>query len=326
MTIHDDTTATSVNGAVANVPNQNPNGDGSVLDVKPGMISDVKNLYQSKPDNSGQFSWVDKYPDNLEEATENAESARYALLIRNKKCYNGRKSLQIDSIVVQSPLLKKSLGRVLANYHGITTSLERLTFNAPFQPFVHRWTNLVQLLDDESDPEAKAHLDLFHRTLQTELKDDLKARADFILNGVITYKAIWMIFEPGSSVFSSKDNENRAARLVDESYIKTRRGEAYNLICEIVGWDGEDFGIGSTNFLIYEFKGTVKITNLPAYPLEYHPDLAKVKDELVQRGTAFANLSGYHYKNYQGIAIEETPWGPVKYNVSNSFPVVAKLV
>ena len=290
--------------------------------TKPGMITDVKNLYQSKPDNHGKTTWVDTYPDDLQEAAENAESARYALLIRNKKCYDGRKTLEIDSIVVQSPLLKQALGSILIDYPGITTTLDRLTFKAPFQPFIHRWKNLLEALESEQDPEtkghypeAKAHLELFHRVLEAELRDDLKARDDFILNGVITYSNIGMIFEPGTTVFAVKDGQNCAARFDSGNYQNTRCGQCYNLNCQMVDWDGEAFGLGGTQFHLWEFEGTTKITKLCAYPLEYHPNLSKVKEELIQRGKMFEGLSGYHYKNYQGVAIGEGPWGPVKYNV-----------
>lgn len=292
------------------------NGNGKSSDKKREMISDAKNLYQSKPDHRGKTTWVDKYPDDLEEAAENAETARYALLIRNRKCYDGRKKLQIDSIVVQSPLLKTVLGEVLKDYPGITTSLDRLTFTAPFEPFVHRWKNLVESRNTEEDPETKAHLDLLHRTLEAELQDKLKARDDFILNGVITYDTIWMIFEPGTVVFSVKDEQSCAAKLNNSNYQQTRCGNCYKLQCQIVDWDGENFGLGAESFDIWEFEGTMKITKLSAFPLDYHPSLNQVKHELVSRGKLFEELSGYHYKNYQGVAIGQGLWGPIKYNVS----------
>ena len=283
--------------------------------VKQGMITDVKNLYQSKPDHRNKTTWVDKYPDDLEEAAENADSARFALLIRNSKCYDGRKKLQIDSIVVQSPLIKQVLGSVLKDYPGITTTLDRLTFKAPFQPFIHRWKNLLKALESEHDPETKDHLGLLHRILEAELRDDLKARDDFILNGVITYSTIWMIFEPGTIVFTVKDGHNSAARLNNGNFRETRCGNVYALSCQIVDWDGENFGYGDVQFNVREFEGTMEITKLSAYPLEYHPDLVNVKEALLQRGKAFEELSGYHYKSYHGIAIGEGLWGPVKYNV-----------
>ena len=291
-------------------------------DIKPGMITDVKNLYQSKPDEHDKTTWVDTYPDDLQEAAENAESARYALLIRNKKCYDGRKKLEIDSIVVQSPLLKRALGSVLKDYPGITTNLNRLTFKAPFQPFIHRWKNLLEALESEQDLETKSHLELFHRVLEAELRDDLKARDDFILNGVITYSTIWMIFEPGTTVFAIKDGQNCATRFDSGNFQETRCGNRYNLSCQMVDWDGEAFGLGGTQFHIWEFEGTTQITKLSAYPLEYHPNLLQVKEALIQRGKKFEGLSGYHYKNYRGIAIGKGPFGPVKYNVRHSFCIL----
>lgn len=284
---------------------------------KPGMIADVKNLYESKPDNRGKTTWVDKYPDDIEAAAENAESARFALLIRNKKCYDGRKALQIDSIIIQSPLLKKSLGKILKDYPGVTTTLERLTFKAPFQPFVHRWRNLVEELEQESDEEAKGHLKLLHSILGSELENDLKAREDYILNGVITYDTAWMIFEPGTIIYNREDNQDRAARFTSGSYVQLRCGNAYRLNCQIVDWDGESFGLGSWDKHIMQWEGTEKITELSAYPLEYHPELEKTKQELIKRGRAFENLSGYHFKHYQGAATGEGPWGPIKYNVDS---------
>lgn len=316
MTLLESSPVVAVKDAAASLVDRATSGNDACSVSNPGMIIDVKNLYQSKPDNRGKTTWVDKYPDDLEDVAENAESARYALLIRNSKCYDGRKKLQIDSIVVQSPLLKQVLGSILKEYPGITTTLDRLTFKAPFQAFIHRWKNLLEALEFEHDPETKRHLELLHRILEVELRDDLKARDDFVLNGVITYSTLWMIFEPGTTVFTVKDGQNCAAKFNNGSYQETQCGNRYALGCQIVDWDGEYFGLGSSQFYVWEFEGTTKITNLSAYPLEYHPDLFEVKEALIQRGKAFEELSGYHYKNYQGVAVGEGPWGrPIKYNV-----------
>ena len=291
---------------------------GEISDVKPGMINDVKNLYQSKPGDAGRTTWVDEYPDDLVAAAENAESAKYALLIRNKKCYSGRRSLEIDSIIVQSPLLKVSLRKVLKGYPGITTDLERLVFAAPFEPFVHRWKALVRLLEDESDLEAKAHLSLLYRTLEVELRDDLRALDDCISNGVITYSTCWMLFEPGALVFGIRAGQPAVARLKESHYVSNQCGEFLSLSCALIDWDGENFGYGTASFEVGAFAGTAVITKLSALPLSYHPHLNRMKAELVERGRFFQALSGYHYKYYQGIAIGHGLRGPIKYNVSQA--------
>ena len=82
-----------------------------------GMECDIKNLYQ-KEDDRGRFTWTDKYPDNIDDPAENEITARYAVLVRNKKSFDSRKKLEIDSIVVQSPLLKNALSKILKDYPG----------------------------------------------------------------------------------------------------------------------------------------------------------------------------------------------------------------
>jgi len=86
--------------------------------IKVGMECDLKHLYQ-KEDDKGRTSWTDKYPEDLEEAAENETTAKFAILVRNRKSFeDSRKKLEIDSIVVQSPLLKIVLSRVLKDYPG----------------------------------------------------------------------------------------------------------------------------------------------------------------------------------------------------------------
>lgn len=101
MSVVSDGTSTRPERATSPVPAKGVAGKEDVVPTaKAGMILDVKNLYQGKPDGRGRSPWVDKYPDDQEEAAENTETARYALLVRKKKCFDGRKNLQIDSIVI----------------------------------------------------------------------------------------------------------------------------------------------------------------------------------------------------------------------------------
>jgi hypothetical protein len=105
----DDTTTMSNGTSLAN-------GTKSPL---PGMECGIKDLYPGPEDKRGRFAWTDKYPEDLEKAAEDEETARYAILVRHKKCFDdSRKNLEIDSIVIQSPLLKQVLGVVLAGYPG----------------------------------------------------------------------------------------------------------------------------------------------------------------------------------------------------------------
>jgi hypothetical protein len=91
--------------------------EGVTETIKVGMKCNLKHLYQ-KEDDKGRTSWTDKYPEDLEDAPENEMTTRFAILVRNKKSFDSRKKLEIDSIVVQSPLLKNVLSKVLKDYPG----------------------------------------------------------------------------------------------------------------------------------------------------------------------------------------------------------------
>ena len=171
-------------------------------------------------------------------------------------------------------------------------------------------------MEDEEDEETRDHLDLLYRTMETELKDDLKARDDFVVNKVITWDTLWMIFEPGTIVFGENEKQGCAFRLQSGSYVENKCGDAFALVCEKIDWDGENFGFASNTLCIYKFQGTRRITQLWVYPLEYHRDLTKVKSELIERGRAFEQLSGYHYKHYKGVAVGKELKCPDQYNVS----------
>ena len=48
--------------------------------------------------------------------------------------------------------------------------------------------------------------------MEAELKDDLKAKDDYVLNKVIIWDTAWMIFEPGTVVFGQDDKQDCAFR------------------------------------------------------------------------------------------------------------------
>jgi hypothetical protein len=51
-----------------------------------GLIADTKSLYQ-KYDKHGCLIWTDQYPDDLEEAAENEETLKYAVITRFSKSF-----------------------------------------------------------------------------------------------------------------------------------------------------------------------------------------------------------------------------------------------
>ena len=259
-----------------------------------------------------------EYPDDAVEAAENAETARFAFLVRNKISYDSRKTLEIDSIIVQSPLLKEALGVVLKDYPGITTNLKRLMFRAPFQPFVHRWTKLVDVLESTTDEETRAHLKLFHKVLHEELKDAIAAKNDLVANGVITFEHLWTIFEPGVLVYGTDEGKERVYELQSAAYQEDRSGVSYlQLYCRAIDWDGDKFGSNSVYLCNFEFEGTKPITRLAYFPLGFHPHEQDLISRLTIRGKVFQKFAGYHFMAYRGTALTYGRCGLVKQTVDS---------
>jgi hypothetical protein len=262
-----------------------------------GSISDIKSLYQGPVDYQGRAQWLDRYPDDVEEAAETEETAKYALIVRKKKCFDGRKKFDIDSIIVHSPDLKRVLGKVFDDYPGVTCELNRLVFEAPFQPFVHRWTEFLEAMKKERDAKAKEHLDLLHSILKEELKDTIKALEDYFVHGVTTFEHLWAIFQPGAPVFTTRAGSSAAMAFVSGSYAKTDCGDAFQMCLESIGNSGTNFGRAIENVDVYTFNGTRPINELNACPLSFHPEKETIRTTLVNRGKKYEALAGYHYKS-----------------------------
>ncbi|KAI1488658.1 P-loop containing nucleoside triphosphate hydrolase protein [Biscogniauxia mediterranea] len=289
--------------------------DGKKEKVMIGMVCGKKDLYE-KIDRHNKSTWSAEPPADLEEAAENEETEKYALLIRNKKSYDSRKKLDIDSIVIQSPLLKNVLHDILKDYPGVTTTLTRLIFTAPFKPFVHRWEQLTAALEGDYDEDTKTHLKLLYDVLYPELKDVIIAMKDYVKNGVITYEHVWTIFQPGCVVFASRYSKPVAVRLTDGLFIEhPKYGPCFRLKCDRVDWDGSRFGCYESSYFILPFVGTTAITDLECFPLAYHADEKAIADSFIARGRLFEKLAGHHYKAYKGQAIEQTRCGPSKITV-----------
>ncbi|KAI3392402.1 hypothetical protein diail_5729 [Diaporthe ilicicola] len=273
-----------------------------------GSVSEVKNIYKSSKDKDGVWTWVNKYPEDVEEPAENAVTDSYAVLVRNVKSQDGRKKLEAHSIVVQSPWLQKALGDViLKGYPGVACELKRLTFEAPFKPFIHRWFELLEYMKQpDLDSTTKEHLVILHDILKYEIGDNIKAYEDYVLNGVVTFEHLWMIFQPGSVVLAAHKGPLSAFELGEAEYMENKCGKFLGLSADCVDYSGKEFGRVTERINIPEFIGAKKITGLDAFPLTFHEDQRAVAARLVERGRIFEELAGHHYKG-QVVLYPERP-------------------
>ncbi|MDI1491579.1 MAG: hypothetical protein OHK93_002788, partial [Ramalina farinacea] len=277
------------------------------------------NLYQSQPDSHGNWSWVEDYPTDLETAGKDDTTSEHALILRYSRSYNSKTKLELHSVIVQSPHMKSALTKVLEGYPGVTPIADRIIFEAPFAPFVHRWKNLIEFCESKMDKSVEKHTTLLRDTLKEVLGEELEALEDYVSNDVITFDTAWMIFEPGQIVYGLKNGQPIAARLTRTWEGKDCTGnKALMLTCEIVEWGGRTFGHYTEHFAISNFQGTSSITKLAYFPLVYHEKADQIKQQLIERGKMFESLLGFQYKFYEGVAIGYGTFNnQIKYNVKS---------
>lgn len=81
-----------------------PNGDPEPEAIEPidpkdvGMTLGFRNLYSGKEDKRGNYTWQSTPPTDLGKPAEDAETAKWAIIVRNKRVYGDpRKVLAIHS-------------------------------------------------------------------------------------------------------------------------------------------------------------------------------------------------------------------------------------
>ncbi|TKA51659.1 hypothetical protein B0A55_13327 [Friedmanniomyces simplex] len=296
------------------------------------MSVGYKNLYSGKEDKRGRFQWQTSVPEDLGKPAEDAESEKWAIIVRHVKTYNDpKKVLSVHSIVIQSPLLKELLKGVLAGYPGVTVGLKRLEFSGRFEPLIHRWPELVQSIkelkeqtdsDDAKADERLKHAELLHDLLATEFKDSIDSATDLKSQGVMTYEHLWTLFQPGSLVFSKQQSQDRIFRLHSSKYGQDRNGNpVYWLTCQYVDYDGTRWGTNKLNVCIPAYEGTKPIISLPTLPLDFHGDSTALIDRLTERGGKVETLAGSHYRAYNGVG-----WRMGNMNVKEKYTVKGRVV
>lgn len=139
--------------------------------------------------------------------------------------------------------------------------------------------------------------------MEDELGELIQLRQDYFKNRAVAFEHVWTLFPPGCSVCGSKNGKPVCVRFDSGYYAKTQCGNVYVLQCKVIDFDGKIMGFTDLNQQIGEFSGTVPFSELPCYPLEYHPRPDMARAALLERGRKFEKLAGYCYKSYNGVAI-----------------------
>ncbi|KAH0430169.1 ATPase [Colletotrichum camelliae] len=270
-----------------------------------GQTPEVKEFYRK----SRRDLWEDWAPEYVGLAGSAAASAKFALIARrevNVEATDGN-VLALHSIIVNSPHIKRALGDVFSGYPGISTTLKKLEFKAPFQPFFHRWRALQKCVEDgeedgAADELTRQHVRLLCDMLAPEIKPQIERARDLRRNEVVSFDYLWTLFEPDSEAYARVDDQDRLFLVKNARYEPRSDGSVvFTLKCQFVDTDGVRFGLASKVFEVHMFDDLLPIQELSIFPSNLHPGIKKIREQLEARGKLFESYKGFHYKGYSGM-------------------------
>jgi hypothetical protein len=151
----------------------------------------------------------------------------------------------------------------------------------------------------------RKHLDLLVDYTETTYKPTVEHLSGLLERLEITYDLLWALFSPNTEVYTTCQGTG-ASRCVLYNHCEERAemdGSKYTYIeGRYLNSDGKSLGEATAGIKIPIFRGTRRIEHLQAYPLQYHAEQGRVRQELVRCGRNFVSLMGIHHRQYNGKA------------------------
>ena len=168
------------------------------------------------------------------------------------------------------------------------------------------------------------------RYIREDFDSAFTSLSTLLPNKQITYPVLWTLFPPNTIVYSTDQLRNPRAWLVlGAEYREDLHGNQYlQLEPECIDYDGTDVGtVSSEPLQIPAFPGAKNISDLRCFPLEYHPDPANARKNLLEMGQKAMSLHGRRLMEYKGHALKEVPPPRriAKFNVRESLRPFHKL-
>lgn len=238
--------------------------------------------------------------------------------------YDQYRELEQTTLAIRSPHAKAALQKVIVRYPGIDFHAAVVVITGDPRCLFHYRKELKAYLDALRDEEAIKHVEMLLKHMRKVFSTDLATWHNLmestIIAATLPFLGLWMAFKPGSKVYMRTDGIDRVLRLK-----KISRCECLNPFCwrsrwslelEEITFDGDKFGYNEVYHYISPYTGAVKLSNLKAFPLEYHSQKIGISRALTARGEKYVNLHGTHHKYYEGPAISPSEWHENECSVS----------
>ncbi|KAL8965519.1 MAG: hypothetical protein Q9197_006476 [Variospora fuerteventurae] len=268
--------------------------------------------------------------------TETAEDAdadeydQYVFTVRRKFDWENKYT---DTVIdIKSKPLKEALTHVMGAVKGVSFAEETPVIdpNMLFLYLEELRTHMKELkAQSKSEKKKKAkkaaalkysHVKVLIKYLDKDYAETKKTLYPLLESNTITFDLLWALFKSNEIAYCptySNPDEPRAFKIEyatkENSFMK---GTWYNIEGRYLEYDGKQFGMGTMEVEVEQFKGPRKISSLACYPLKYHKDSEVLKAKLMERGKKFVALKGMNYRFHKGMGFYKKKRQIIKVNIN----------
>lgn len=183
----------------------------------------------------------------------------------------------------------------------------------------------------EDDLHTLQHLSFLLNFLRSEYASLLNELSSLLFNGEITFDLMWAIFTPKTILYTPcpVTSEPRTVRLIQADLLPPQQEPKvlWRFDVEYVEYNSQyhsanraldtpKFGLAKLQIHdIFRFKGAMKITSLPCYPVEWCQNWEDLRPRLLARAKKWAEFQGVHHLQYDGLGYHKVKDGFVKISV-----------
>ncbi|OAX78485.1 hypothetical protein ACJ72_07209 [Emergomyces africanus] len=197
-------------------------------------------------------------------------------------------------IDVKSEMLRDILRGLLQDAKGVNLMEDKPSIEQKVLfHFLPELCDHAEKLRVTADFKGLEHLLLLVRHIKSAYAATKQHLTPLLQSGQISYDLLWALFKPGSHVYTTCLGTGKPRCVIFDAGEEATEKEVqyYKLDCWYLDYDGQVFGEVGVEFGIIKFLGYKLIHTLEAFPLYHHPDHERVRNDLIECGRTFREVT-----------------------------------
>ena len=232
------------------------------------------------------------------------------------RTYDQSRTLKNTTLEIRSPYMRKALQDVIGSYPGVNLdSVGIIQISGPDVPrcLFHYRQELHEYAEASNDDDIQEHVGFLLKYMARAMHKEMSSWQTLMESSEkrpgLEYADLWMAYRPGDLLFSllESDGGPQICRLRNMEMTRQETGsgqfaEVWVLYGEVLDCTGEYVSYADYSTHIPKYDGYRPLGELLMFPLRYHSDEARIRDEQLKQSKYWLSLVGVHHRSYTGLA------------------------